>query len=261
MLVDWLLDVPSFSLIQANTDGISYMLHESDYDQVQEIKQRWQEFTMLTLENARYSRMWIKDVSNYIAEDAASGKLKLKGTAYWHPDPLDFVNSVTAAESWHKDPSAVIVQRAAVAAMVHGIDPADFIRAHTDPFDFMLRAKVNRSDVLLLGDEPQQRVTRYYVARHGAPLVKVSPPATGGVIGQWKRANGVTKAQYEAEMQRTGGAWSETVCTKNRSVYQERRTSIQSGYQIAVCNNADDFSFSNLNYDYYIAEARKLVIV
>jgi hypothetical protein len=125
----------------------------------------------------------------------------------------------------------------------------------------MLRAKVNRTDVLLLGDEPQQRVTRYYVARHGAPLVKVSPPAAGGVIGQWKRANGVTKAQYEAEMARTGGAWSEAVCTKNRSKYDERRTSIQSGYQIAVCNDADNFSFANLNYDYYIAEANKLVIV
>lgn len=261
MLVDWLLDVPSFSLIQANTDGISYMLHESDYEKVQEIKQRWQDFTMLTLENARYSRMWIKDVSNYVAEDAGSGKLKMKGAAYWHPDPLDYVNSITAAESWHKDLSAMVVQRAAVAAMVHGIDPADYIRAHTDPFDFMLRAKVNRSDILLLGDEPQQRVTRYYVARQGAPLVKVSPPAAGGVIGQWKRANGVTKAEYERVMALTGGQWDERVCTKNRSKYDERRTSIQSGYQIAVCNDADDFSFSNLNYDYYIAEARKLVIV
>lgn len=259
MLIDWLLDVPSFKLIQANTDGITYMLHESDYDRVQEIKQAWQQYTCLILENARYNRLWIKDVSNYVAEDM-KGKLKLKGGAYWHPDPTDYANSITAAESWHKDLSALVVPRAAVMAMVHGIDPEHFIRAHTDPFDFMLRAKVGRSDTLLIGDVEQQRVTRYYVAKHGGPMVKISPPVAGGVVGQWKRANGVTKAEYDAEMQRTGGEWSEAVCTKNRSKYTERRTAIQAGYVVAECNRASDFRFDNLNYDFYINEARKLII-
>lgn len=259
MLIDWLLDVPSFKLIQANTDGITYLLHESDYDRVQQIKQQWQDYTRLTLENARYNRLWIKDVSNYVAEDM-KGKLKLKGGAYWHPDPTDYANSITAAESWHKDLSMLIVPRAAVAAMVHGIDPEIFIRAHTDPFDFMLRAKVGRSDTLLIGDEEQQRVTRYYVARAGAPMLKVSPPVAGGVIGQWKRANGITKAEYDRVMQETGGAWDERVCTKNRSKYEERRTAIQAGWNVTECNKASDFRFDNLNYDFYVSEARKLII-
>lgn len=261
MLIDWMLELPSFGLIQANTDGISYMLHESDYEAAQAIKARWQDYTKLELENAQYSRLWIKDVSNYVAEYVGSGKLKQKGAAYWHPDTgKDYHDSVTAGESWHKDLSAPVIQRAAVAAMVHGCSPADFIRCHTDAFDFMLRAKVNRSDTLLHGDMPQQKVTRYYVARDGSPLVKISPPAAGGVIGQWKRANGITKAQYDAEMLRTRGDWSETVCTKNRSKYDERRTAIQAGYVVAICNDAKDFRFDNLNYDYYINEATKLII-
>lgn len=259
MLIDWMLELPSFKLIQANTDGISYMLHESDYDRAQEIKQAWQQYTMLELENARYKRLWIKDVSNYVAEDM-KGKLKLKGAAYWSPDALNYAESVTAAESWHKDMSSVIVQRAAVLAMVHGVDPAITIRAHTDPFDFMCRAKANRSDKLLHGDREVQRVFRYYVARDGAPLVKVSPPVAGGVIGQWKRAQGVTKAEYDRVMAETGGAWDERVCTKNRSTYEERRTTIQSGWLVADCCDARAFDWSNVNYDYYIAEARKLVI-
>lgn len=261
MLVEWLTEVPTLALVQCNTDGVTYMIHRDHLNQCREIEKRWQDFTLLVLEEVHFNRFLIRDVNNFVGEEV-SGKLKIKG-CYWYPDPLDYAGSISNSSppAWHKDLSAMVVQRAAVAAMVHGIDPADFIRAHTDSFDFMLRAKVNRTDVLLLGDEPQQRVTRYYVARHGAPLVKVSPPAAGGVIGQWKRANGVTKAQYEAEMLRTGGAWSEAVCTKNKSKYDERRTSIQSGYQIAVCNDADDFSFGNLNYDFYIAEARKLVIL
>lgn len=189
------------------------------------------------------------------------GKLKLKG-AYWHPDPLDYAASIGNASppSWHKDHSNIISVRAAVLAMVHGVDPADIIRAHTDPFDFMLRCKVNRSDSLLLGDAEMQRVFRYYVARNGAPLVKVSPPVSGGVVGQWKRANGVTKAQYDAVMTETGGQWDERVCTKNRSRYEQRRTTIESGWTVADCCDASRFDWSNVNYDYYIAEARKLVI-
>lgn len=259
MLIDWLLDVPSFRLIQANTDGISYMLHESDYDRVQQIKQAWQDYTCLTLENARYNRFWIKDVSNYVAEDM-SGKLKMKGAAYWHPDPTNYAASITAAESWHKDLSSVIIQRAAVMAMVHGVDPEHIIRGHTDPYDFMLRAKVGRADKLFIGDREQQRVTRYYISRTGEPMVKVSPPVAGGVIGQHKRANGVTKAEYERVMAETGGQWDERVCTKNKSKWVERRTMIQAGWKVRECNDASTFDWSDLDYSYYVAEARKLVI-
>ena len=189
------------------------------------------------------------------------GKLKLKG-AYWFPDPDDYARSISTASppAWHRDHSAPIIQRAAVVAMVHGIDPEVFIRSHGDPFDFMLRAKVGRSDTLLLGQEPQQRVTRYYVARDGAPLVKVSPPVAGGVVGQYKRANGVTKQEYERVMRETGGAWNERVCTRNRSTYTERRTAFEAGYVVQQCNNASTFRFDNLNYAYYIDAARKLII-
>jgi hypothetical protein len=260
MLVEWLMVVPTINLIQANTDGVTYRIHRDHLAQAQAIEQQWQDYTHLVLEDASYRSMWIRDVNNYVALDT-KGNLKQKG-AYWHPDPLDYAGSISNASppSWHKDHSNIISTRAAVLAMVHGVDPADIIRSHTDPFDFMLRCKVGRSDQLLLGDAEVQRMFRYYVARNGAPLVKVSPPVAGGVVGQWKRAQGVTKAAYDAEMLRTGGEWSEAVCTKNRSKYDERRTSIESSWLVADCCDADWFDWSNVNYDYYIAEARKLII-
>jgi hypothetical protein len=258
MLVDWLIDVPGIRLIQANTDGISYMVHRDHLPQAQEIERRWQDYTMLTLEEAMYSRMWVKDVSNYVAE-FTNGKLKLKGKM-WHPDGIDYAKSVSDAEAWHKNFNPVIVPRAAVAAMVHGIPPEIFIAAHTDPYDFMIKCKVNRSDQLLLGGVEQQRVTRYYMARDGQELVKVSPPVAGGVIGQWKRANGVTKAQFDARMVETDGQWCDSVCTKNRSKYTERRTAIQAGWKVAVCNVASDFSFDRLDREWYVSEARKLIV-
>lgn len=188
-------------------------------------------------------------------------KLKLKG-AYWHPDPLDYAGSISKSSppAWHKDHSNIISTRAAVAAMVHGVDPETFIRCHTDPYDFCLRAKVGRSDQLLLGDREVQRVTRYYVSTNGEQLVKISPPVAGGVVGQWKRANGVTKAEYERVMAETGWQHDERVCTKNRSVYQERRTTIQSGWRVSECNDIRSFDWRNVDYGYYVAEARKLII-
>lgn len=189
------------------------------------------------------------------------GKLKQIG-AYWHPDPLNYNDSISKASppAWHKDFNPCVVTRAAVAAMVHGIDPETFIRCHTNRYDFMLRVKVDRSSHLYLGDRPIQRTTRYYVARDGAQMVKVSPPPAGAVLGAYKRKNGVTQAEYERVMRETGGEWSEAVCTGNRSRYEERRTAIQAGWRVAECNVASTFRFDNVDYSYYVSEAKKLII-
>lgn len=70
MLVEWLLAVPTISLIQVNTDGITYRIHRDHLDAAKEIEKRWEEYTYLKLESAHYSRMWIRDVNNYISEYA-----------------------------------------------------------------------------------------------------------------------------------------------------------------------------------------------
>lgn len=267
MLVEWLrAAVPRIHLIQANTDGVTYMVHKDDLDSCKAVEKQWQDYTLLVLDDAHYEKMCIANVSDYVAVyERKPGsnqppKIKLKG-AYWAPDMGDrWADSVTANGSWHKDLSFPIIQRAAVAAMVDGIDPEMYIRCCFDPYEFMGRAKVNRPDTLLLGGVEQQRTMRYYVARDGAELVKVSPPVAGGVLGAYKRANGVTKAEYERVMAETGGQWDERVCTANKSVYSERRTTYHAGWGIAECNVASDFRWDNVAYDWYVAEARKLII-
>jgi hypothetical protein len=153
-----------------------------------------------------------------------------------------------------------VIIRAAVAAMVYGVDPGVFIRSHGDVFDFMLRAKADRNSQLLLGDNPVQKTTRYYVARNGAPMIKVAPPPDGCAIGTYKRKNGVTAGEYARVMATTGGQWHPGVCTGNKSKYENRRTAIQAGWLVSDCNNAANFDFANVNYDFYINEAKKLII-
>jgi len=261
MLAEWLMSVPTLKFLQVNTDGITYYIHRDHLEEAKEIEKRWEQFTCLVLEDVSYSRMWLRDVNNYIAE-GTDGSLKQKG-AYWHPDPLNYIGSIAEAQppAWHKDHSAPIVQRAAVTAMVQGIDPAVFIRAHTDPFDFMLRAKVSRSDKLMLGDAEQQRLMRYYISTDGKPLVKISPPAKGAAVGEFKRANGVDEATFRAvSATLTPGQWDERIHTKNKSKHEMRQTALQAGHLATECNIATKFSFTNLNYHWYVNEARKLII-
>jgi hypothetical protein len=261
MLAEWLLTVPTLSLIQANTDGITYMIREEHEPQAVQICKQWEAYTCLKLEDANYSRMWIRDVNNYVAEDT-KGKLKQKG-AYWHPDPMNYADSISQSSPpcWYKDLGNIVSIRAAIAAMVHGVDPATFIRAHTDPFDFMNRIKVDRSSRLMLGGVQIQSTTRYYVAREGSAMVKVSPPPVGAVLGDYKRRNGLKDIDYQRIAATVpAGTHDERIHTKNKSRYELRETAVEAGWLVAECNDARSFRFDNLNYQWYLAEAQKLII-
>lgn len=68
MLAEWISTVPTLQMIQANTDGITYVIHRDHLAAVEAIEQQWQDFTKLELESCYYSRMWIRDCNSYIAE-------------------------------------------------------------------------------------------------------------------------------------------------------------------------------------------------
>jgi hypothetical protein len=258
MLIEKMTTIPTVQILQGNTDGITLYLHRGYYDQVLKVCKDWEELTKLTLEYSEYSRMFIKNVNAYIAI-GLNGDVKSK-KEYWTPDPLHYHKSISEAQpsAWHKNFSNLVSRRAAVAHMVHNVDIEQFIRMTTNPYDFCIAVKVKRSDQLLHGDIPQQRNSRFYVSRNGKRLVKGMPPK--GVLGTYKKNNKVTDARYQEVMSANGGQWDEEVCTKNRSKHEYRKTSIIEGLTVSMCNNIADFDWSNVNYDYYINEARKLVI-
>ncbi len=260
MLVERLVNVPTLQLIQANTDGVTYTIHRDHEPAAVAICKAWEAFTLLKLEDVSYSRMWIRDVNNYVAE-TLDGKVKLKG-AYEHPKTGDYHKSISlmSPTGWHKDWSALAVTRAVVEAVLTDNDPEVFIRCNDDPFDFMLRAKANKGSQLWIGDKQMQKTTRYFMSVFGQPMSKVSPPPRGMQEGWPKKASGVTDQRYHTAMQANGYKWDESVCTKNKSVYGYSRTALQSGWKVAECNDARNFDWSALDYDWYIAEAQKLMV-
>lgn len=127
---------------------------------------------------------------------------------------------------WHKDQSAMVIPMAVKAHLVDGIDYEEFIMLHENKFDFLLRTKVPRSSHLVLEMEDgteikQQNICRYYPSKSGGKLVKIMPPLEEG--GEW------------------------------------RRLGIDTDWTVKTCNDINDFNRSDLNYEYYLSEAKKLI--
>lgn len=245
MLAEKLLTCDSIQMIQINTDGLTIKMPKYLSEWVKSVCVWWEGSTNLVLEYAEYSRMFIRDVNNYIAE-YTDGKLKRKG-AYEYD------------LKWYQNHSAVVVPKAAEAALVHGIDISEFIMSHDDVFDFFLRAKVPRSNILEHGGQQVANIVRYFISASGKKLEKIMPAA--GPEGAYKRANNLTDAYFNRVMEEVGDAWDARIHTKNKSVYEERRTGINTGWLVEICNTVptNDITFYDINYQWYIKEAEKLV--
>ena len=259
MLVEKLALVPTLSLIQANTDGITFYIRKDYEPHADAICRQWEQITNLVLEDAYYNRMFVRDVNNYIAEDA-DGDLKLKG-AYWAPDAMNWHESISNAQppAWHKNLSNPVSIRAAVAHMIHGVDIETFIRSCTNPYDFVNQVKIKGKDKLFHGQTRTQKNTRFYISNDGEELTKQMPSL--GPIGQPRKTTKASWEEYNAVMLETGNRWDERVCVKDKkAVYDLRNNKIASGYKTTLINNIEHFRFDNINIAWYVNEAQKLVV-
>lgn len=130
---------------------------------------------------------------------------------------------------WHQNQGGLVIPMAAEAAMLKGLDIETFVKVHDNKWDFMLRTKVPRSSKLVLRFEDgkelaQQNICRYYPSKQGGKLIKLMP------------------------------------ALPDKEDQSDRELSIDAAWNVKTCNNASDFSFDDIDYDYYIAEAKKLLV-
>jgi hypothetical protein len=251
-LVEKLTSIPGLEVIQANTDGITARVPRSLAWTFDFYKKEWEQETGLELEEVEYKSMWVRDCNNYISLKT-DGTTKLKG-AYWYPRSLEDYEG-----TWNKDFGMMVVQKCAEMMLIHDMNPEAMINAFVDKFDFMKYYKAKGASVLTVGNVPVQKTCRYYVSTKGQPMLKIDPPR--GPEGSYCRKNGLTDKEYErirAEL--APGTWDERIHTKNKSVYKPVHTSIEAGWMVKVCNNADDFDWSDVDFSYYIEEVKKLYI-
>lgn len=121
-LIEKLEIIPSFELIQSNTDGLIIKVHRRDFSAVDDICYEWETRTKMKLEFEYIERIFQGDVNNYVfkyaAFDKKAGKWERKGTYVKELSPLD--NDLP------------IINKALNDYFMHGTTPAETIRKCTD---------------------------------------------------------------------------------------------------------------------------------
>jgi hypothetical protein len=241
-LAEMLLDIPGVRLIQLNTDGITVACPNEHLDRLNAKAAEWTAGCAMPLERNTYSRMWIRDVNNYLAEYAEMGKVKRKG-AY------------NAEREWHQNQSMPVIREAAEAAMVRGMEVERFIAdAAAQPggsWDFMMRLDLNKASVLRLDDGTSQRgIVRYYVSPTGAAGVKHMPSTTTRI-----------HARGHAEVVGKRGMWCCTACGSTHKTKKawELHADAEHASKLRL---AQVYDGEPIDYDmrFYAAEAKKLII-
>jgi len=239
MLAEQLMKLDGLQLIQINTDGLTIRYLREFTPWVESVEQWWMNFTKLELENVNYQAMFIRDVNNYLGW-FENGEKKRKGIFAYEVKPSEL--------EWHKNHSGLIIPKAVEAFLTQGTDVKEFIHNHRDPFDFMMRGKVDRKTKLVLAKElefsetpgmfplvetEQQRIVRFYFSKEGGELFKYMPPLA-----------------KETEL-----ANKENRKPKNRrSAYQGSK-----GRKVKICNELTEHDRLDVDFDYYVDRVTEII--
>lgn len=122
-------------IIQSNTDGVLIRMPDgfkggpdAFYDRVDDVAYEWEHRTGMCLEFDEFTRVYQKDVNNYVLV-AADGSMKTKGAYVKKLGPLDY--------------DLAVVNKALVEYMVHGVPVEDTIAADDDLIDYQRVVKVS----------------------------------------------------------------------------------------------------------------------
>ena len=188
---------------------------------------------------------------------------------------------------WHQNHSALVVKKAASAAIIDGKNVREFIMNHDDMYDFFLCTKVKRGDGLelqapvmwgntLISPKHKvatlQNITRYYISNTGSKLVKTMKPLKRRganvdlILPTWKiskkHMGGLNKNLKVKTEHEYNNAIKLGYRTKDGGTYTHtgvRELGIDKDWLITPVNRlTSDLQF-DINYEYYISEAEKLV--
>lgn len=122
-------------IIQSNTDGVLIRMPDgfdggpdAFYDRVDDVAYEWEHRTGMGLEFDEFTRVYQKDVNNYVLV-AADGSMKTKGAYVKKLGPLDY--------------DLAVVNKALVEYMVHGVPVEDTIMGDDDLIDYQRVVKVS----------------------------------------------------------------------------------------------------------------------
>lgn len=157
--------VPSFEILNFNTDGVMFRILESEMTIAEPILEEWQHRTGFELERDDVRRIVQKDVNNYLAEEGG-GKIKACGdyVKRWQGDNVTSENDIKARLI---NNDLTIVQIALVERLLHDVPVEVTIGECQNPFYFQQIAKFGASYSSAFHEVdgervPVQKVNRVY---------------------------------------------------------------------------------------------------
>lgn len=132
LCVELIDTIPSFKLLNLNTDGLMYSVDRKDLPVVDAICAAWEKRTRFELETDNIQKVYIKDVNNLLFVDT-SGKVKTVG---------GYLNyGIAEKGGWSINNNHTIVKKAVIEYFVHGTPVEDTIYRCTNIHEFQIIAK------------------------------------------------------------------------------------------------------------------------
>ncbi len=263
MLAEKFMKIDGLQILQANTDGMTARLRRKDVDTFNKHCRDWEQLTGLNLEDATYDKMFIKNVNNYIAV-YDNGDVKRKGTYEYNV-------------GWHQNHSEKVVSKAVEAHLLHGTDVREFIENHDVEYDFYLMGKCDSKSRIILrsnsGDQPLQKVNRYYASVDGGNIIKIMPPAkkklTKKLLADFKKLGAEFDDEelkhidvvlqeidtFDIDSLREQGYNKAQIAAFEMCQPKEREINMCKESKVTVHNRIG--KLKNVNFDYYINKAYK----
>ena len=160
MLIERLVDF-GVRIESCNTDGISLFVKKDKYEEMLLICKKWENEVGLGLEEARYYKTIRRNVNCYYAWYANDdGTPMYKNGKPYVKEKGDFLTEVVLGKGYDKP----IISKALKAYFIEGIPIEQFIRNHTNIYDFCMMQKVGGKFDTMWNGVKQQKTNRFYVS-------------------------------------------------------------------------------------------------
>lgn len=181
MLVDRLLEL-NCKIVQVNTDGVMYIAQKTQREAVQEAVSEVERLTQLTFESDDYEAFYQYAINDYFGVE--------KGYSQSHdPKLIEKKGMFVTDPRLGKGLAPAIIPKAVINYFLTKQPTFEYIKSSKDIKDFMMYQRVDKKFKVLHGDEPVQRINRFYASTNDYSLFKVDDT---GKVANMLTKSGVT---------------------------------------------------------------------
>ena len=165
MLVDRLLSI-NCKIVQVNTDGVVYIADKANRELINQFIHEVENITKLHFDSDDYESFYQYDVNNYFG-------IRKGYSQSGDPSLIEKKGKFITEIGLNNSMTPVVISKAVINYFLTK-EPIDkFVKEDKNIRDFLMSQSVNREFKIEYGNEPVQRINRYYASNSGYYLMRV----------------------------------------------------------------------------------------